>query len=165
MKLHKIMKEGKFMIKSLSVNRNISEICGMLRKEWFGDVSSKDYRDSYIINTAIERFSHEAEVLMHSTITEEDQKEPKISKSVSLRQFSDEKLRTLGQTLKINDSEVCRRILYFAIANVNQKEPTGNKKEITELKNRTRLALKQLREVEKTLNALLNEITVIEKEV
>ena len=53
------------MNKSISAQENVVEICSILRKKMFGEnASAQDYKDSYIVNNAIEMFSEDPIVLL-----------------------------------------------------------------------------------------------------
>ena len=91
--------EGIFkMIKSLSMMNNVVEVCAKHRERMHGkDATSKDFKDSFIINNCIENFNGKPEGLMGDDITKLDQSQGKISKSVNLRSDCYEKICTYSK--------------------------------------------------------------------
>ena len=104
------------MIKSLSMMNNVVEVCAKHRERMHGkDATSKDFKDSFIINNCIENFNGKLEGLMGDDITKLDQSQGKTSKSVNLRSDCYEKICTYSKLLNVPESEICRRILYYMI--------------------------------------------------
>lgn len=149
------------MVKSLSMMNNVVELCAKYRERIFGkDATSKDFKDSFVINNCIENFNGEAEELMSEDITSLDQSQGKTSKSVNFRSDCYEKICTYSKLLNVPESEICRRILYYMLdaKHVN----TDNNIQLASLKSKVVLLQKQIEASMQTLTDILKEIDSIE---
>ncbi len=151
------------MNKTISVMQNIADICSELRVRYYGnDFTAKDYRDSYIINQAIDEFAAEAELLMEEAITKEEQI-PKFTKSINFRASSWEKLNTLSKILNITPMEVCRRILHYTIMNDSTVESSSvNHIRLASLKSKLSLLEAQIESCKQIIAEISEEISKIE---
>ena len=153
--------------KSISSMKNIQEVCSILRRKYYGDsATSKDYKDSFVINNAIQLFPIEArQTLMDEIITEKDKAEIKVSKSINFRSDCYEKLSNISKMLEIPEAEVLRRILYYSIESDNNSS-SQQEMQLSSLKGKVALLKTQIEASMATLNEIMNEITVLEaKEV
>lgn len=150
------------MIRSTSMMRDIPEVCCALRKKFFGEAASpKDYKDSYIVNEAIDSFKGSPEDLMTPSISQKDQNEIKVSKSINFRSNSHEKLSAIATTLQISESEVCRRIIYYSLEEHQERKAMI---ETSILKEKVIHLKRQLEESMKALNEVMLAITLLEDE-
>lgn len=150
------------MIKSLSMMKNVGEVCEQLRRKMYGkDATAKDYKDSFIINNSIDNFSGNPENLMEEKISELDQSHGKTSKSVNLRADSYKKLNTYSKLLNIPESEVCRRLLYYVLE--TGVANSADKTQLVALKSKVILLQTQIEESMKTLFEIIEEIEEIEE--
>lgn len=145
------------MNKSMSLMKSITDKCLLLRKQYYGEQATvKDYKDSFVINKAIDDFRLLPEKLMSDSITAADQAEPKVSKSVNYRSDCFQKLTALSETLGIPDSEVCRRILYYSL----EEHGKGNDDMQITTFNDLKLKAADLKKQMKICMATLNELTL-----
>ena len=148
------------MLKSISLMRNIQDVCALLRKKYFGEAASqKDYKDSFVINQAIDAFRGLPEDLMTESISRKDQSETKASKSVNYRSDCYEKLTTIATALQISESEVCRRIMYYTLEEHNGSEATI---EVSVLKEKVVLLKAQMEKSMIALNEVMLAISLLE---
>lgn len=141
------------------------DVCTELRCRYFGPyASAKDYRDSYIVNHAIQHFSGLPEELMDDSITILDRSDTKVTKTLTLRSDCVAKLSVLAGVLHITDAEACRRILYHALQDTGNTS-SNNSLKLSELKTKLLLLEKQVNACVVTLKTLLDEIECIEKEI
>lgn len=162
MKIHKKMKGGFKMVKSLSMMNNVAEVCAKHRKRIYGaDATSKDYKDSFVINSCIESFNSSPQELMRDDITSLDQSQGKTSKSVNFRSDCYEKIRTYSKSLNLPESEICRRILYYMLEAPNGN--TENNIQLAALKSKVMLLQTQIEASMQTLTAIIKEIDTIER--
>lgn len=149
------------MIKSLSMMNNVVEICDGYRKRIFGNsATAKDFKDSFVINKCVEDFDGKPEELMDEKITEMDQGQMKMSKSVNFRSDCYEKVSTYSKLLHIPDSEVCRRILYYMRDADNE---VSNPVQFAALKSKAALLQTQMEACMKTMCEILKEIDELER--
>lgn len=143
--------------------------CAVLRCYYFGEeASDKDYKDSYIINHAIEKFASSPEALMDDSITILDRSDTKATKTLTLRSDCAAKLSVLAGVLHITEAEVCRRVIYHAALQKNINKSSNNtlkSLKVSELKTKLLLLEKQVNDCVVTLKTLLEEIECIEKEI
>lgn len=147
--------------------KNFKDICTELRCRYFGEeASAKDYKDSYIVNHAIEKFSSSPEELMDDSITILDRSDTKVTKTLTLRSDCGAKLSVLAGVLHITDAEACRRILYHALQDTGNTSSNNSLKslKVSELKTKLLLLEKEINDCVVTLKTLLDEIECIEKE-
>lgn len=153
------------MNKSISVMKNVSEICSALRNKYFGEAaSSKDYKDSFVINKSIENFNGLPEMLMVESITFQDQGETKASKSINFRSDCYEKIITISKSLQLSESEVCRRILYYSLEIDNSEVVSPRDIQLSALKNKVILLKTQMENSMSILIDIMNEIALLEEE-
>lgn len=149
--------------KSISAMKNIQEVCASLRSKYYGDsATAKDYKDSFVINNAVQVFPIEAcQALMDDAITEKDKSDVKISKSINFRSDGYEKLSDISKMLGIPEAEVLRRILYYSMENDNS-DSSKNEIRLTSLKGKVALLRTQMEASMVTLNKIMNEIAQLE---
>lgn len=149
--------------KSISAMKNIQEVCAILRKKYYGkNARSLDYKDSFIINTAVQNFPIEdRQALMDESITEEDNSDIKVTKSVNFRSDCLEKLQTISTMLGVPEAEVLRRILYYSLKSENKEVPQ-KKLQLSSLKSKVALLNTQIEICMKTLSDIENEIELLE---
>lgn len=148
--------------------KDLKVICAELRRRYFGEeASDKDYKDSYIINHAIEKFVSSPEVLMDDSITILDRSDTKVTKTLTLRSDCAAKLSVLARVLHITEAEACRRILYLTLQDTGNKSDKNTLKslKVSEIKSNLMILQAQVNDCVVTLNTLLNEIEHIEKEI
>lgn len=151
------------MNKSLSAMSDIDRICAVLRDKFFGKVTRKDYKDSFIVNEAIARFNDSAEALMTESITAADNEKNKAAKSLNLRAEAVEKLVSYGSSLSITESEVLRRILIYSV--LVEKPRAENNRDINQVRKEIVEIRKQLLDTVKHVDLLLVSLNSIsEKE-
>lgn len=142
--------------------KNFPEICSTLRTAYFGeDAIPTDYKDSFIVNQAIELFSDCPDVLNSAYYTALDKIDTKLTKSLTLRQNCIEKLKTYSEILGISEAEVLRRILYFSVDESN-KETTDTTINLSELKAEVVVLEKHLSAVMTTVETIKQKITKLE---
>lgn len=149
--------------KSMSVMKDIPDICSVLRSKYFGPgATSTDYKDSYVINNAIQVFPVDScEDLLDESITEKDNEDTKISKSINFRQDCCKKLSDISKILLISEAETLRRILYYSIQKEDEDVST-NKLSLDQLKRKVCLLKSQLESVMESLNEMADEIAQLE---
>lgn len=149
------------MNKSISAMKSIEDVCSFLRSKYCGRMASaKDYKDSYVINKAIELFAEDPQLLMSEAISERD-REAKISKSINFRSDCFGKITSLAKILCIPEAEVCRRILYFSIDKAPDKITVANA-ELASLRSKVAVLVAQLDLCQKAVKDLLKEISLME---
>ncbi len=149
------------MVKSLSMMNNVVEVCTKHRERMYGkEATSKDFKDSFIINNCIENFVGKPEELMCEDITAIDQSQGKTSKSVNFRSDCYEKLCVYSKLLNVPESEICRRIMYYMMN--AETENTENNVQLTSLKSKVVLLQTQIEASMQTLTEILKEIDLIE---
>lgn len=148
------------MIRSSSMMKDIQEVCSVLRKKYFGEAASqKDYKDSFVINKAIDAYKGRPNELMTQSISQKDQNEIKASKSINYRSDCYEKLSAIATALQISESEVCRRIIYYSLEEHHESKAMI---ESSVLKEKVILLKKQMEESMKALNEVMLAITLLE---
>lgn len=148
------------MIRSSSVMKNIQDVCSILRQKYFGEAASqKDYKDSFVVNKAIDSFKGLPEDLMTESISQKDQSEAKGSKSINYRSDCYEKLLTIAAALQISESEVCRRIMYYTLEEHNGSEAAI---EVSALKEKVIFLKKQMEKSMAALNEVMLAISLLE---
>lgn len=147
------------MIKSVSVMRDAAEVCGELRIKYFGDLASaKDYKDSFVINKAVEDYKDSPEKLMSDIISKKDQNSTKVPKSINFRAECFEKIITISNVLHISEAEVCRRILYYSLDNEESadmdfvKDTSALQGKIALLESQLEASMATLHEILKMIN-------------
>ena len=153
-------KGGAHMIRSSSVMKNIQDVCSVLRQKYFGEAASqKDYKDSFVVNKAIDSVKGLPEDLMTESISQKDQSEAKGSKSINYRSDCYEKLSTIAAALQISESEVCRRIMYYTLEEHNGSEAVI---EVSALKEKVIFLKKQMEKSMAALNEVMLAISLLE---
>lgn len=150
------------MNKSISSMKSIQEVCSKLRSKFYGEAATiKDFKDSYVINHAVDSFTADPAMLMSDSITDRDKSEVKISKSINFRSDSYQKLTTISKVLQIPEAEVCRRILYYSLDTDDEKN-TKNEIELSVLKGKVAILKTQMEACRNTLSEIMDEIAVLE---
>ena len=150
------------MNKSISSMKNIQEVCSNLRSKFYGEAATvKDYKDSFVINHAVDSFTADPSLLMSGSITDRDRSEAKISKSINFRSDCFEKLNTISKVLQIPEAEVCRRILYYSL-DTYEKKNTKNEIELSVLKGKVAILKTQIEASRNTLSEIMDEIAILE---
>ena len=151
--------------KSISSMRNIQDVCASLRRKYYGDnATARDYKDSFVINNAIQVFPiEERQALMEEMITEKDRAEIKVSKSVNFRSDCYEKISDMSKMLNIPEAEVLRRILYYSLERDNNSSLLSQQEiQLSSLKAKVALLKTQIEDSKKTLEEIINEIARLE---
>ena len=150
------------MNKSISSMKNIQEVCSNLRSKFYGEAATvKDYKDSFVINHAVDSFTADPSLLMSDSITDRDRSEAKISKSINFRSDCFEKLNTIAKVLQIPEAEVCRRILYYSL-DTDEKKNTKNETQLSVLKGKVAILKTQIEASRNTLSEIMDEIAILE---
>lgn len=148
------------MIRSMSMMKDILEVCSVLRRKYFGEASlRKDYKDSFIINKAIEDFQGVPADLMTESISHKEQDVIKASKSVNFRSECYEKVCAMAAALQISEAEVCRRILYFTMEENHGSEAVM---EVSILKEKVIFLKSQIEKSMAALNEVMLAISLLE---
>lgn len=149
--------------KSISAMKNISEVCSSLRSRYYGEnAQPKDYKDSFVINNAVQLFPIEtSKDLMDASITKKDKEDVKISKSINFRSDCYEKLSDISKMLEIPEAEVLRRILYYTLEN-NNSVTKQDKMKLSSLKGKVELLKTQIEACSETLSEIKDEIARLE---
>lgn len=149
--------------KSISAMKNVQEVCSILRSKYYGDsATAKDYKDSFVINNAIQVFPIEDRlVLMDARITEKDKAEIKVSKSINFRSDCYEKLSNISKMLEIPEAEVLRRILYYSLES-DESVASQQEMQLSSLKGKVTLLKTQIEASMTTLNEIIKEIEQLE---
>ena len=149
--------------KSVSAMKNIQDICSSLRSKYYGDnATAKDYKDSFVINNAIQIFPIDArQALMDERISEMDKAEVKVSKSINFRSDCYTKLTDISKMLEIPEAEVLRRILYYSLKS-NDSGVSQQEIRLSSLKGKVALLKTQMEASMVTLNEIMNEIAQLE---
>lgn len=152
--------------KSMSAMKNIQEVCSRLRRKYYGDsATASDYKDSFVINNAVQVFPIEAcQALMDDSISEKDKADVKISKSINFRTNCYAKLADISKMLEIPEAEALRRILYYSISMENDTSNSSkNKILLSSLKGKVALLRTQIESSRLTLNEIVDEIAQLEE--
>lgn len=148
------------MNKSVSVMSSFPELSKKLRIKYFGETASvKDYKDSFVVNHMIQSFNGRPSDLMTDKITGLDDSDPKVSKSLNFRSDCYEKIETFAKALKIPESEVLRRIMYYSLETRNAKKDPVN---LSDLKKSAAKLKEQMEESMAALNDLMIVISMLE---
>lgn len=142
------------MNKSISAMSDIDRVCSVLREKFFGaNATPSDYRDSFIVNEAISRFSASAESLMEGLISDADNEKNKAAKSLNLRSEVVDKIISYASVLAIPESEVVRRILYYSI--LKESSPAEISLNLSQVRKEIVEIRKQLLDTVKHVDILL----------
>lgn len=155
------------MRKVIPYNENLQKnVIPKLRISFYGVSSNaQEYKDSYVINEAIDRFKTEdVNELMDEKITEFESQEKKLSKTVNFRADCYLKLNSLSARLGISPAEACRRLLYYSAHNIEKTTPNNysSPHELTQLKAKMLLLEAHVKILEKEISLtreVLSEIT------
>lgn len=153
------------MKKVMQLSENVCEQLDVIRKGYFGESASpSEYRDSFIANEAIERFSEDPAVLFSEEMAGNDC-EPRVAKSLTLRAEVFEKLSNLATITNLSYAEVTRRIILFTIEKTkkNARENTEYERAISTLKQKLLVAVRYLEQSTTALNSILEEIEALEE--
>lgn len=144
----KIFKGGFNMQINIKMPEEILEYAPILRKYFYGNVSSKEYRDSFVFARAIDEFNCSPQVLIDYLDREDNLA---IQKMVSLRQNTYDKLQFLSKNLDCSVPSVYRAIIQYTKDNLEiPKENISNQ----DLLLKISLLEKQLQDCQQTLNAI-----------
>lgn len=153
------------MVKSVSMMSNVIEICSQHRVRMYGtEASSKDFKDSFIVNNVIEAFKGKPEDLLIDEISEIDEANNKASKSLNFRSNCYQRLTSYAKTLNMQEAEICRRILYYMLF-ADVKNATASSQysfQLASIKSKATLLQKQIESSLKILSELMQEIDSIE---
>lgn len=150
------------------------EIIPKLRALYYGtSATAQEYKDSFIINEAVDRFDKEdVESLMSADISELESFEKPLVKTVNYRASSFFKISSISEKLEISHAEACRRVLYYSASNAPLEEETApnniystNEHEHTQLKAKLVLLQgymknlnKEIQRVQEVIDEISNEI-------
>lgn len=150
------------MKKVMAMPENITEICSKLRRNYFSSDSERDYKDSYIINRAIDDFSEELEELLSEEAAKAD-KMPKISKSITFRANTFARVETLAENSDLTYGEVVRRILFIAVKQIEEKKPEKStvNPQIKALAEKISVVEKRLSDAMSALRELADEVEAL----
>ena len=150
------------MKKVMAMPENITEICSKLRRNYFSSDSERDYKDSYIINRAIDDFSEELEELLSEEAAKAD-KMPKISKSITFRANTFARVETLAENSDLTYGEVVRRILFIAVKQIEEKKPEKSavNPQIKALAEKISVVEKRLSDAMSALRELADEVAAL----
>lgn len=149
------------MIKSMSSIRDKS-VYATLREMAFGKAASdKEFKDSFVIGYWLDAYSAAPEALMNDAITEQDQADSKISKTITFRVSTYNKLTALSKVLGIGDAEIMRRILYYSLSNPTSGAASGSEIPMTNIQSHVALLESQIQACMKTLEELKHELDTI----
>ena len=151
------------MNKSVSMMNDVKEVCGELRPKFFGqNATLNEYRDSFVANAAVERFTEDPDVLFTETINEKEQNCVKAAKSINFRSNNYEKITEIANIYQKTEAEILRRILYYWVDFSYPDDPSIVIPELNNLRNRAKLVKKKIAECEELLDSLLEEIDELE---
>ncbi len=109
------------MRKVIAMTEGATKAIAKLRTAYFGEnASCQSYRDSYIVNCAINNFDTDNKCELLSDKMSELDSQPKSPKTITLQASAVDVLTTLQKTLEISDSEAVRRILYYSEVHVEE---------------------------------------------
>lgn len=151
------------MKKVMAMPENITEICKKLRKYYFASDSEKDYKDSYVINRAIDEFSSDLENLLSEEAAKVD-KMPKITKSITFRANTYARVETLAENSVLTCGAVVRRILFIAVRQIEEKKPEKSavNPQIKALGEKIQVVTKRLEDAMSALRELADEVAALE---
>ena len=150
------------------------EIIPKLRALYFGtSATAQEYKDSFVINEAVDRFNtKDVHSLMSEDISETEKLEKPLVKTVNYRASSFFKISSISESLEISHAEACRRVLYFSASNGALEEETAPNNnysthghELTQLKAKLVLLQgymknlnKEVQRVQEVIDEISNEI-------
>jgi len=156
------------MKKVMQLSENVCEQLDVIRKGYFGgSASASEYRDSFILCEAVERFSEDPAVLFSEEMAGSDC-EPRVAKSLTLRAEVFEKLSNLATITNLSYAEVTRRIILFTIEKIkkssleNSRENTEYERAISALKTKILVVAAALDDAMTALNSLVDEVEALE---
>ena len=130
------------MNKSVSMMNDVKEICEELRPKFFGqNATLNEYRDSFVANAAVERFTEDPDVLFTDNYA---------------------KITEIANIYQKTEAEILRRILYYWVDFSYPDDPSIIIPELNSLRNRAKLLRKRIAECNEILDALLEEIDEVE---
>lgn len=151
------------MKKVLQLSDDISSKLDTLRKQYFGvGATSASYRDSFVVNEAIERFSSDVEDLLTDEIAAKDSGS-RTAKSISFRSECFEKVNDLAVLTDLSYAEVVRRLIIFSIEQINRSSKPAQDARLTSLKQKLLVAVRYLEQSTTALNSILEEIEALEE--
>lgn len=149
------------------------EIIPKLRVLYYGtSATAQEYKDSFIINEAVDKFNTKyVDSLMSEDISEIESLEKPLVKTVNYRASSFFKISSISESLGISHAEACRRILYYSASNgaLEETAPNNNysthEHELTQLKAKLVLLQgymknlnKEFQRVQEVIDEISNEI-------
>ena len=151
------------MNKSVSMMNDVKEVCEELRPKFFGqNATLNEYRDSFVANAAVERFTEDPDVLFTEAINEKEQNCVKAAKSINFRSDNYAKITEIANIYQKTEAEILRRILYYWVDFSYPDDPSIIIPELNSLRNRAKLLRKRIAECNEILDALLEEIGEVE---
>lgn len=137
-----------------------------LRELFYGKAAtSLEYKDSFVINEAVDRFSEEnVAELMSEKISALENEGKGLSKTVNFRADSYLKLSSFSESLGISPAETCRRLLYHLADNFERtlSIPLPHDHDLSQLKAKVLLLERHTKVLEKEIaftSEVIREIT------
>lgn len=151
------------MKKVMAMPENITEICSKLRRYFFASDSDRDFKDSYVINRAVENYTGDLEEL-HSEAAANADKMPKISKSITFRANVFARVSALAESSDLTYGEVVRRILFITVKQIEENKPEkpAVNPQIEVIKGKILVISKRLEDVMSAIEELSNEVAALE---
>ena len=148
------------------------EIIPKLRALYYGtSATAQEYRDSFIINEAVDKFNTEdVDSLLSDAVSEFERLEKPLVKTVNYRASSFFKISSISESLRISHAEACRRVLYYSASNAPEETAPNNnysthEHELTQLKAKLVLLQgymknlnKEFQRVQEVIDEISNEI-------
>ncbi|EOT43555.1 hypothetical protein [Enterococcus columbae] len=133
---------------NIKMSKELLDYAPILRNNYFGNSSSKEYRDSFVFARAIDDFNSSPQVLTDYINSDDNLT---IQKMISLRQNTYDKLLSLSKTLDCSVASIYRAIIQYTNDNLEaKKDDTTNQ----ELLLKISLLEKQLFDCQQTLAAI-----------
>lgn len=137
-----------------------------LRAAFYGKAATpQEYKDSFVINEAVERFGEEAVVLLDDRITGLESQEKTVSKTVNLRSTCYVVLANLANDLSITPAEACRRLLYYSYLNVNDENTEITNNTANAAQSKALSGANELSFLKAKVLELVEHINALEKEI
>lgn len=154
------------MQKSVSVSSNFDgEVCPELRKKRFGAAATaKEYRASFVLNAVVDDYPGRPEDLMAEAISSQDRSYTKVPKTLNFREKSWRKVSLIAARLKLPESEVLRRIVWWTLREDNGeagKAAAEGSAEIFTLQKKLALLQEQIAQADSTLKDIMLDITLL----
>ena len=161
------------MRKVISYTEHLKEeIIPKLRALYYGtSATAQEYKDSFVINQAVDKFNIEdVHALMSEAISEFERQEKHLVKTVNYRASSFFKISSISEKLSISHAEACRRVLYYSSGALEEETAPNNnysthEHELTQLKAKLVLLQgymknlnKEVQRVQEVIDEISNEI-------